>query len=360
MKVAMVYPQIDGNAGYPRDFARLKKELRDLEVDIVPIGYPSSASNAMIGAWGLLRELKHYLKKLHVVHFVGFFFPEYLPAYRAAMAGGLPYVISPLSHLQCFAMQRSPMKKRIFLMLGGSTFLRKAKAIHSFGSSETESVLNLGFRGDIFEIPLGIYAEDVQENAVDAGTDSAHVPASLGKGYVLFFGRLDVFQKGLDLLLDGFDRYCKKNPDGLNLVIAGRSWQGSHEWLKARMSSMSCPTRTTLIGETTEQVKCDLIRGARAVIYPSRFDGPPRPLRDAIALGVFVLASRQSNIYPDLENHGLGRFFDANRISISEAIKDVETGTVPPSPDLGRSLLAWKRIADRYAEMYRSLVDGRT
>ena len=355
-KVALVYPHIDGIVGYPRDFARLSKELHDLEIDSVHIGYPSAPSNAMVRARYLLRKLKDHLKEVQVVHFVGFFFPEYLRAYRAATAAGVPYVISPLSNLQCFAMQRNLLKKRLFVALGGSTFLRKAKAIHSFGSSETESVLNLGFRGDIFEIPLGVYVEDLQEYAVRAGADAADVTASSGKDYVLFFGRLDVYQKGLDLLLDGFDLYCRKNPNGLNLVIAGRSWEGSHQWLNARISSMSRPTRATLIGETTERAKVDLIRGARAVIYPSRFDGPPRPLRDAIALGVFVLASRQSNVYPDLENHGLGRFIDVNRISISEAIKVVETGTVRLSSDLGRSLLAWERIADRYADMYRSVV----
>ena len=220
--------------------------------------------------------------------------------------------------------------------------------MHSLGSSETESILNLGFRGDIFELPLGLYAEDCPDAPATRGRPKGH-------GYVLFFGRLDVFQKGLDLLLEGFELYCRNNPAGLNLIIAGRSWNASGEWLRARIASMWCSHRIVFLGETTDHQKFDLMRGARALIYPSRFDGPPRPLRDAIASGVFVLASRQSNIYPDLEKYRLGRFFDANRVAVSEAIKVAEIATESPTPGLGRSLLAWDRVAERYADMYRTI-----
>ena len=299
------------------------------------------------------------LDEVNVVHFIGFFFPEFLFAARMTIARGIPYVISPLSNLQCYALERSWLKKRIFLMLGGTRFLRRASAIHSFGSSETESILNLGFRGDIFEIPLGLHLESHADraNGKQHGDESVNEIGS--KNYVLFFGRLDIFQKGLDLLLEGFEIYCKNNPAGLKLVIAGRSWNGSDEWLRSRIATMACANSIVFVGETSDHTKFELMEKARALIYPSRFDGPPRPLRDALASGVFVLASRQSNIYPDLERHGLGLFFDANRVGVAEAIKAIAAEVTPPVSGLGRSLLDWRATAGHYVDMYRSIVNDR-
>ena len=356
--VALVYPHIDGTDGYALDFARLRQELESTPIDVLTVKY--SSSNGGIGArLGLLNGLKHSHGEIDVIHFVGFFFPEYLLAAHSATADGIPYVISPLSNLQRHALERSRRKKRVFLMLGGARFLRRANAVHSFGSSETESILDLGFRGDIFEIPLGLDLES-RDSASLEGQDSGELHnLNAAKDYVLFFGRLDVFQKGLDLLLEGFEIYCKSNPSGLRLVIAGRSWNGSDQWLRSRIATMACADRIAYAGETSDQTKFDLMQNARALIYPSRFDGPPRPLRDAIASGVFVLASRQSNIYPDLERHGLGFFFDANRVGVAGAIKAVTGEVSPPVSGLGRSLLNWKATATQYADMYRSMVNHR-
>jgi poly(glycerol-phosphate) alpha-glucosyltransferase len=356
--VALVYPHIHGTDGYALDFQRLKMELECAGIDPVPINYSSSGSGAG-RRLHLLRSLDGRLQSADVVHFIGFFFPEYLLAARATIARRVPYVISPLSNLQCYALERSRFKKWLFLSAGGSRFLRRANAIHSFGVSETESVLNLGFRGDVYEIPLGIDAVESDSRAADHGMRELgeRMP---GGDYILFFGRLDIFQKGLDVLLDGFESYCANYPRGLKLVIGGRSWNGSGDWLKSRIASMACSDRVAYLGETSNEAKFALMKNARALIYPSRFDGPPRPLRDAIASGVFVLASRQSNIYPDLEKHGLGFFFDANRVGIADAIKTVAGGIEAPAAGLGLSLLDWKVTAARYADMYRSMAAGRS
>ena len=101
--VALVYPHIDGTAGYALDFARLRKELESTRIGIFPISYSSSGGGIGVRL-GLLNDLNNVLAKVDVVHFVGFFFPEYVFAAQAAIANGIPYVISPLSNLQCYAL----------------------------------------------------------------------------------------------------------------------------------------------------------------------------------------------------------------------------------------------------------------
>lgn len=347
LNIALVYPHISGKSGYPRDFSRLATELRNIGVNVVTCSYDEKKNSKFNKSWKFIRELSKAKDDVSLVHFIGIFFHEYLLQSCALRSSRIPYIISPLSHLLPMARDKSSIKKNLFLHLGGRNFIRKASAIHSFGTSETESVNAIGFRGAIHEIPLGLYPEDLSgissvDSSVELHTD--------GKPYIIFFGRLDLYQKGLDILIDGFESYYDQKPNGLNLVIAGRSWLGSGDWIKNRIEQSPANRKMFYLGEITDSQKVDLIRGSSALIYPSRFDGPPRPLRDAIALGKFVLASHQSNICPNLEREGLGWFFDANRTSIANTL--VSFDQMESLPHGNKQILGWKHLAMKYFHMY--------
>lgn len=88
--------------------------------------------------------------------------------------------------------------------------------------------------------------------------------------YILFLGRLDVYMKGVDILLDAFGRV--KHED-LTLVIAGGGKEGDREEIQSLIRRYGLGTKVTLTGRVSERKKWSYCANAC-------FSFSPRGLRD--------------------------------------------------------------------------------
>lgn len=133
------------------------------------------------------------------------------------------------------------------------------------------------------------------------------------KGYILFLGRLDIFQKGLDILLKAFQQVSRKFPD-LKLIIAGAGRQENR--FKSMVAKSLVRDRIELVGRVMGQKKKDLLRNCLLVCMPSRFESWGIVAIEAGAAGKPVIGTKIQGLI--------------------DSIKDGETGIlVPPErPDL--------------------------
>jgi phosphatidyl-myo-inositol alpha-mannosyltransferase len=101
--------------------------------------------------------------------------------------------------------------------------------------------------------------------------------------YILFLGRLDVRQKGLDLLLDA----VAQAPPGLPLVIAGSGTPAEERKLADLVDRAERVSgqRIRLAGRVTGPEKADLLRGCAFVVVPSRFETFSLTALEAMAAG---------------------------------------------------------------------------
>jgi glycogen synthase len=108
------------------------------------------------------------------------------------------------------------------------------------------------------------------------------------RDYLLYYGRFDIFQKGIDVLLDAFAAIAAARPD-VGLVMAGR---GKDE---ARVRQLAADPR--LAGRVEVRAGADraevlrLMSGALALLMPSRLEGLPLIPGEAMAAGVPVIAA---------------------------------------------------------------------
>lgn len=106
--------------------------------------------------------------------------------------------------------------------------------------------------------------------------------------YLLYYGRFDIFQKGLDTLLSAFAMLAAQVPQ-LNLRIAGR---GKDEVrLNDRVRELGLERRVRIISQATREDVLSLFAGAIALVMPSRLEGLPVVPAEAMAAGVPVIAT---------------------------------------------------------------------
>jgi hypothetical protein len=140
IRIGLFSGSLDGTDGYPRDFNRLILELNEIPgVRAIPIR--------------TARELIACRLNLDLLHLMGIFIWDVQIASRLATKFGLPYVCSPLANLLPLALQRSALKKRLFLKVLARSYLNSAVAVHAFTEKERESLRLLGVTRPTLSVP---------------------------------------------------------------------------------------------------------------------------------------------------------------------------------------------------------------
>jgi glycosyltransferase involved in cell wall biosynthesis len=121
-------------------------------------------------------------------------------------------------------------------------------------------------------------------------------PAPPPRPYVLGAGGLAT-RKGFDVLIDAFPRVDAAS----DLVIAGDG--PARAALAARATDRGIAARTTFLGHVDRATVASLLRGAAAVAIPSRFEGHPLIVLEAMLAGAPIVASDIPGL-PDELRHG--------------------------------------------------------
>jgi glycogen(starch) synthase len=136
--------------------------------------------------------------------------------------------------------------------------------------------------------------------------------------YVLFFSRLDVYQKGIDILIAAFEKISKGFP-GVGLVLAGYEFD-KFEGLVSRLSP-SLRKKIEYAGFVTGEKKRDLLSKAKLFVLPSRYESLPISIFEAAACGKPVLVSD----IPEMnfvEENGFGLSFPSGSVDgLAERMK---------------------------------------
>lgn len=151
---------------------------------------------------------------------------------------------------------------------------------------------------------------DVVPNVVRSPSDSpsrADARATLGvapdEQLAVFVGRIDRHQKGLDLLVDAMARSLPGDPHW-QFAFVGDGPDAS--WLRGALSAAGLLGRCRLISWT--DTPGDWYAASDAVVMPSRFEGVPLTMIEALLHDRPVLASEIDVFVDYLPCEGLARF----------------------------------------------------
>lgn len=130
---------------------------------------------------------------------------------------------------------------------------------------------------------------DIDVHVVEAGVpDALFTQPRADAGYLLCFGRIDWFHKGLDTLLEAM-RLLVQADASVRLKIAGRGKDAARVAQAAR--DLGIAEHIELLGAVSDAQRNALLAGAAVFVMPSRFEGFGLAAAEAMAAGVPVVAS---------------------------------------------------------------------
>jgi glycosyltransferase involved in cell wall biosynthesis len=180
-------------------------------------------------------------------------------------------------------------------------------------------------------------------------------------GYLLYFGRLDWIQKGLDTLLGAMAILVRVRPD-LNLKIAGRGRDVGR--VRDLAQALGIERNVEYLGAVTEPEREALFAGASMLLMPSRFEGFGMVAAEAMAAGVPVVASNADSLPEVVDPPAGGVLVDpgdaaglaeaASRLLDHAAERDQISRTARASAERFR----WERVADQHLDFIEAIRRG--
>tara|TARA_Y100000588_G_scaffold102900_1_gene111973 strand:- start:4389 stop:5525 length:1137 start_codon:yes stop_codon:yes gene_type:complete len=210
-----------------------------------------------------------------------------------------------------------------------------------------------GVKGDLEVIPNGFSpVEDPPEKP------SGLVDRVQSRPLVSFVGRLSD-QKGVDVLMDAFDSYGED--PGFDLAIAGKGELSG--WLEDRHSRSSARDRISVLGLVSDAEKRWLYENSAAIAIPSRFEGLPTVLLEAMHAGTPVVMADVNGLGGLVEGCGSGLSVPSeDPPSLATAISEVALADSEARSRWGSAgqeasrEYQWDRVTDRVLEVYRKVV----
>lgn len=183
------------------------------------------------------------------------------------------------------------------------------------------------------------------------------------RDYLLYYGRLDVYQKGLDTLLAAFARLHQHHPD-VHLRIAGRGKDAAA--VRGLAADAGLVSRVTVHDGVERPEVLELLSGALALLMPSRLEGLPMVPAEAMAAGVPVIAADVGAVAEVVEAPNAGLLVPpddpealataAMRLLSDRSVRD----RISSAARVSARRFSWDRIAAEHLEFLQTVAaDGR-
>jgi glycosyltransferase involved in cell wall biosynthesis len=208
------------------------------------------------------------------------------------------------------------LKKVVFSLLFERRYLNEARFIHAVSPHETEVIRRHGVTRPIVVVPNGI-PPDVSIQALRTDALYADNPWLRGRRVFMFIGRLDPWQKGLDLLVDAFARAGLSDAA---LVLVGPDWFGSRRTLAIRAKHLGILPQLVFAGPAYGSHKANLFAAADVFVHPSRWEGLSLSVLAAASAGKPCLITREADPLGELERAQAAVIVDATVSSIAAGL----------------------------------------
>jgi glycosyltransferase involved in cell wall biosynthesis len=269
---------------------------------------------------------------------------------RACQRAHIPAIACPHDPYSPELFRPHRAVKAAYWHLIEAPYLQGMAGIHLLAPSHMQHLRNRGIRVPAFAVPNGLDAAHFESGKSRASDQRLSVDGDELR--VLYVGRWDIYNKGLDLLLRAMAQEGRTG--ATRLEVAGRGSEDERRTLLGLIASLDLRERVSLVGFVPDIQMA--IRSAQAVILPSRFDGFGQVVLESLVLGTPVIVSSRAGASEYLgEEHGV-LAMDPDVPGIAGALKQAarSRNRLRRAARSARQFLerefSWKVLAERWVE----------
>lgn len=296
-----------------------------------------------------------------LVHFHSVYDPFHTALARRFRERGWKYAVSPHGAFQGQAQSNKRLKKTLGNLLFLDGFMRRAEAVFA-SSLQEKAFVDARYPG----IRSFVHANAVSTEFLARTAALPAAPARGGRSFTVgYVGRLDVYHKGLDILVRAIERLEADAP-GLDVrfVLVGPYHRPEDErTLRAMHAALKRPERVLFPGPKHGDAKLEALAGFDAFIHTSRHEGMPAAILEAMAASKPCILTPGTNLQHIASEHGAGWSCEGDPASIAAAIR--EAALADPA-ELARrgsrarrfveERMTWPVLAREYAKEVRALL----
>ncbi|MEN7549946.1 glycosyltransferase family 4 protein [Rapidithrix thailandica] len=285
-----------------------------------------------------------------VFHLHGGWVPTFSKVSALLYHKEIPFVFTPHGAYNTIAMQRSKWRKKLYFQLFEKQLLNRAAKIHCIGQSEVSGIRSIYPTNKTFLLPYGF-----EINPIPVRQDQANqAPFTLG-----FVGRLDIYTKGLDVLLSAFAAFQRKVKN-TQLWIVGDSTERNK--LDKMISAKHLQGKVTLWGSKYGWEKEELMQKMHLFAHPSRNEGLPSAVLEASAMGIPCIVTRATNVGEAIVRYQSGLVIENEDVAaLEKAIHDLYqqwkenrlTLMAANAQKMVKVEFSWNRIIHAFDELYQ-------
>ncbi len=314
---------------------------------------------------GIIQRIKEI--EPDIVHFHSVFIPEFQIIGDILTRMSIPYVITPHGGYRAEALKRNKILKKNWLEIFESRLLKRAKMIHFLTQQELMEFESLGLHCRALKVivPNGVEDQPYYDYSKAKSYLIEYFKLPIDSTVILFLGRLDIYSKGLDLLMQGFSIFSKKiGTEKTYLLLVGPDINNSLNKLSGMAERYGISKRVNLFGPVFGGDKFLFMSGADLFIVPSRSEGLPTVLLEALSVGARCLVSYGTGMADDILNHEAGWVCKLSPEAIAEALliaikeikcKDKIQKISNNAINLVRQKYSWDTVAEKILSYYKEL-----
>ena len=233
---------------------------------------------------------------------------EYLFLSRFFTKKRIPYIIIPHGSLTKNAQNKKKLKKTVANVFFFNRFIDGANAIQYLSKAENASSCHEN-------IPSFI------------GTNGVHFPSKVKNSFsancvkIIYVGRLDIYHKGLDLLVEA-TKNCRVlfQEQKIHISIYGHDESGKFQIMNL-VERAGITDLISIHREVVKQEKEQILLEGDVFIQTSRFEGMPLGLLDALSYGLPCIVTQGTTLGDLVRQYDAGWVADNTPSSIADCLK---------------------------------------
>ncbi|MEO6930052.1 MAG: glycosyltransferase family 4 protein [Chitinophagaceae bacterium] len=265
------------------------------EEDTAPLPYDARIFKKQDGKFKIDPDLTLAIgetKEGAIFHFHGGFVSAFFTISTRLHKESIPFVFTPHGAYDKVSVQGFGFMKSIHFKFFEKKILERATCIHCLGKTEDEGLQALYPNTKTIVVPYGFSSESSIQSAPDKN-----------KFILGFCGRLDIYPKGLDLLVNAFAFVKQVNPRA-QLWIIGDS--AERDQLKRQIHSRGLQDDVIMWGSRSGEEKMELLSKINMFVHPSRTEGLAFSVIEAASMGIPCIVSEATTIGTTIRNFDCG------------------------------------------------------